>query len=752
MSLRRRPLRARDIAPLPLRRAALPIFAALLFTATAACEPAREPIVPSRELALRHVVLYQNGVGYFERTGALRGDRLRLQFRSDELDDVLKTLVVVEGGAADPGKKPSTVTVLLPQAGSKQERESGDGRTWLDVVLSPRPTTDLSVAYAVPTAAWKSAYRVILPETPSTSKGVLLQAWALIDNVSEEDWKGIKLTLATGAPLTFNTDFRGVRFGKRPNIGSYQDELGALGPVEAERLAAVDRDGDGTPDSSDACPLEPGPSDVQPTKNGCPRLNRVVVTEANIKIIQQVLFDNNADTIKPISTPILDEIVYVLKSNPSIGALTIEGHASQRERDVWGLSARRANAVRSYLTQRGVQTKLTVTSYGDTRPIVDNATEEGRSRNRRVSFQVDRSEAPKPEPAGPSNSMINTSNLAKTGAGSAVLRDVAGVIRYDITHPVTIPRLSSTLVTIINEYIPGEEIYLYRPDANMPGSDRYPMRAARLENKSEFSLQSGPVAIYGGGTFVGEGLLGKLNPGDTALIPYGIDSSTTVKVEPEETRKPLRLASVARGIMTVENSRILTTRYTINPGMQSPAKVVVRHPRGAGFSAEGLPPGTETTDDAYLIPLPIAPKKLSVLTIEERRPEREDLSIVSTDAGKLAEYLTGAGLSADQEKRVRDMVEQRSLVGRLVVEIEGLQAQLGDIAQRSQELRESLRAIERTPRASAVQQKLLDRLAEATKQSEDLSTKLATKSADLAEARASLTEALRELRIQEKKP
>ena len=64
----------------------------------------------------------------------------------------------------------------------------------------------------------------------------------------------------------------------------------------------------------------------------------------------------------------------------------------------------------------------------------------------------------------------------------------------------------------------------------------------------------------------------------------------------------------------------------------------------------------------------------------------------------------------------------------------------------------NIKAIEKTPRAAAVQQKLVDRLAEVAKQTEDLSAKLAAKNADLAEARANLTEALRELRIDERAP
>src|SRR5262249_34846261 len=152
-----------------------------------------------RDFSLHHVVLYQNGIGYFERTGVLRGDRLQLHLREREVDDVLKTLVVVEDTLV-PGRKPSTVTALLPQmlkpgAAAKAPAEA----PWLAVVPSPRPSSALSLAYAVPTAAWKAAYRIVLPDAKSAPpasappREALLQAWALVDNVSDEDWVDVQL-------------------------------------------------------------------------------------------------------------------------------------------------------------------------------------------------------------------------------------------------------------------------------------------------------------------------------------------------------------------------------------------------------------------------------------------------------------------------------------------------------------------------------------------------------------------------------
>lgn len=733
------------------RRAPGALLLASLFTSACAADPA-----PTRDLALRRVVLYQNGIGYFERSGALRDDRLKLRLRSHEIDDVLKTLVVVEGGAAHAkGAKPSTVTVLLPSGAPKPvEGDPEPEPTWLDIVLSPRPTRELSIAYAVPTAAWKAAYRVVLPDRPQGSApakpaqggAALLQAWALIDNVSDEDWVGVNLTLATGAPMSFETDLRSPRFIKRPGASYDFGESAPTGPVQAERLATADQDADGVADAVDACPNERGVSNADPMKSGCPQYARVTLSSNEIRILTVVHFDKDASNVKVPSYPILDEVAAVLRQNPQILAIRIEGHASAGEKDAWGLSAKRAAEVKNHLSSRGVKTELKTTSAGDTKPIASNATEEGRQKNRRVEFHIERTaDEDRKIPAGAATAAA----VSQTAPAQAALRDLAGAVRYDITHPVTIPKSSTTLVTIINEYIPGEEIFLFRPDPNMPGSNKHPMRAARIENKSGFGLQAGPVAVFGGGTFVGEGVLGRMNPGDTAMIPYGIDSSTTVEIAKEEASRPVRLISLARGWMTVEDSRMVTTRYKIAAGLQAPARIFVRHARGGGFTADDLPPGTETTPEAYLVPIPIQEKRSSTLSIEERRPERMTLDILATDGAKLAAYLHNSRLRPDAEKRVREVVDLRNQVGRIARDIETLRTQLNDLGQQSSELRENLAAIEKTPKANALQQRLLDRLGAATKQMDELSVKLSSATVDLAEAKARLTESLREFRIEE---
>lgn len=99
-------------------------------------------------------------------------------------------------------------------------------------------------------------------------------------------------------------------------------------------------------------------------------------------------FDTGKAIIKPDSKPIIDQVIKMLKDNPSL-SIRVEGHTDNTgdEKGNQTLSDMRADAVKNELVTAGVEaTRLEAKGFGRTKPIADNSTEEGRAKNRRVEI------------------------------------------------------------------------------------------------------------------------------------------------------------------------------------------------------------------------------------------------------------------------------------------------------------------------------------------------------------------------------
>jgi outer membrane protein OmpA-like peptidoglycan-associated protein len=159
------------------------------------------------------------------------------------------------------------------------------------------------------------------------------------------------------------------------------------GIPELKGCPPKDSDGDGIPDHLDKCPDQPGVVEEQ----GCPKkYTLVVLKKEEIQIKQQVLFDTNKHIIKPASFELLQQVAQVLKDYPKI-VLRIEGHTDSKADDDFNLklSDKRAGAVMAFLIKEGIDpARMTSVGYGETQPIASNATEKGRSQNRRVVFRI----------------------------------------------------------------------------------------------------------------------------------------------------------------------------------------------------------------------------------------------------------------------------------------------------------------------------------------------------------------------------
>ncbi len=89
----------------------------------------------------------------------------------------------------------------------------------LSITANGRGARDLFVSYVVEAPVWKTTYRIVLDEKNKP----FLQGWAVVDNVQDEDWTNVSLSLVAGMPISFIQDLQQPRYKRRPVIAPPDD-------------------------------------------------------------------------------------------------------------------------------------------------------------------------------------------------------------------------------------------------------------------------------------------------------------------------------------------------------------------------------------------------------------------------------------------------------------------------------------------------------------------------------------------------
>ena len=161
----------------------------------------------------------------------------------------------------------------------------------------------------------------------------------------------------------------------------------------------TDTDGDGVIDEADQCPDTPPGTSVD--GKGCPPpppacesgaegLKLAGCQPGQTLVLHGVNFEFDKATLTPNARSLLDLVVFALKEAPQI-RVEVGGHTDARGSDAYNqeLSGHRAQSVVDYLVGQGIASeRLQAVGYGETAPVADNATEEGRERNRRVELRI----------------------------------------------------------------------------------------------------------------------------------------------------------------------------------------------------------------------------------------------------------------------------------------------------------------------------------------------------------------------------
>lgn len=626
-------------------------------------------------LPIKRVIIYSNGMVYVERRGIISGNaEVNLSFKQSQIDDVLKSMVVLDLGKGEIGAvsynssvPPSALTSEIPfniesltddnsggiagvlaqlqgakilVTSSKQTAigsilniekrtksikkddeettlplnyslviasENGeitnfeladvrsvkllDDETKKDINVFANASAsarrrdaktinitsegvgqrEMIVSYTVSAPIWKTSYRVVLDNDGKP----FFQGWAIVDNVSEEDWQNVQLSLVSGSPISFIQPLQNPLYRHRP-IVEIPDDLSldpqiydATRPNEVYRIGNEDRG------------VGYGSGGGQGRGSG-------------------ISNDEAPATIKP-------------NMNTSVSDL---------------LSSENA----------GIVTAAKGEQFGD-------------------------------------------------------------LFEYKISRPVSVKRNRSALIPIIQTKMEGERISIYRESVK---EDR-PMSGVLLNNTSNLTLEGGAMTILDNNAYAGESLMERLKPKEKRLISFAIDLGVLIDVKKTQEREPARIIKAINGVFQAHYFNSDQKIYRLTNQTDRAKTLYIEHPIREKWqlSNETQKP-FDVTANYYRFRIELEPFSNKDFVVNERQPLADSYNISDLKRSDLELFIIRRYIDDATKDKLTKFIDLREQLTQFDTKLRTLSEEEKAISDDQKRLRENIEALSKTAEAKTL--------------------------------------------------
>ncbi|MBK7802855.1 MAG: hypothetical protein IPJ55_09360 [Chloracidobacterium sp.] len=673
---------------------------------------------PANSLPIRRVILYSNGVAYVERRGFVTGNaEVDLPFKQSQVDDVLKSMVVLDLGQGKIGavsynssapissrmaeipfsvnpvsgdgggissvlsqlqgakvivsstkgtatgsiltierkqiktEKEVQITSVLVIASDSGEISSFDLADVRSVKLLDEGTRkdinefanatastrrldaktitvtstgtgqrEMVVSYTIAAPIWKTTYRVVLDADGKP----FFQGWAIVDNVSDEDWSGVQMSLVSGSPISFIQNLQKPFYRYRPVV--------------------------------------PIPSDLQ--------------LEPQTYEPQSGIGTGSGSGSGTGGTSIGTNV-----TNAQIGNLPKSGQFTSSLKVVPGV---RPEALAGGFTVDGA-----------------SGTEN--------TFVIDGQEVTNFRSAGlnSNNSMVlSTTKVsdALTGPNSGVSavasgEEVGDLFEYRIEQPVTVEKNRSALIPIVQTKMDGERVSIYNESARR---DR-PFSGVLLKNMTNLTLESGSLTVIDGNAYAGEALMERLKPKEQRLISFALDLGTHVRVRQTGDREPAKLVKAVNGVLQVHYFRAEQKTYDISNQTDRPKVLYIEYLKRDDWElSEDTPKPDYVTQKYYRFRVELAPLEEKQLKLSVRQPLMDTYQLSSLSKTDLSLFVTRRYIDEATRARLEKLIDLRTKLAEIDNKLESFDDEVEKIEADQKRLRENIEALSKTAEAKAL--------------------------------------------------
>jgi hypothetical protein len=240
--------------------------------------------------------------------------------------------------------------------------------------------------------------------------------------------------------------------------------------------------------------------------------------------------------------------------------------------------------------------------------------------------------------AGGEMRSMSMADMETTTAPTASGEDRGALFAYVVPEPVSAGRGRSVLVPLVSQRVEGRRELLYKSGSAVNGNPPSPIASLRLTNSTGLTLERGPVTVLEHGGYGGEAIVTFSPPGASFVVPYAVELGVRI-TEERDHRTVVKSLRVQDRYLVVTEDIIATTKYRISSSLSADVVVTIEHPQRVGWSLLDTAAPRECGDGAARWDVAAPAAGQATLVITEVQPQSRGEHVRGLDGDQLRAFL-----------------------------------------------------------------------------------------------------------------
>lgn len=242
------------------------------------------------------------------------------------------------------------------------------------------------------------------------------------------------------------------------------------------------------------------------------------------------------------------------------------------------------------------------------------------------------------------------------------------------------------MVPILGQAIEGEKISIYDVNSTL---DRA-LNGYDLKNNTGLHLSGGPITVFQGGIYAGDGQINDVQPGEERLISYAVDLDLVVTHEGPNYHQETLTISAKNGVLTITRKQRLERVYFFRNKTDAAKVVVVQQNVEPNFTLIEPAKPTAKTATQYRFRVDVPGKKTADLKVVTEQPLSETVALINADIDTLIAYAREAHVSPQLRAALQDLVARRRAITDIQAQIARIDEQVKEINDAQNRIRQNM--------------------------------------------------------------